>query len=341
MRLLRSPAALQLSCRYSVRALSSLRFAHLSPAVERSLSLPLPTTAVRMAHTDAQGGGQSLASLAPVAFIGGGNMSEAICAGLIAKQAVPPSLVRVSDPVSARRKIFRDRGIVALATASNLEACKDCRLVVLCHKPQQCGKVFAELKGALLPEAVVVSICAGVEIESIQKGLDHKKVIRTMPNTPAMVQGAMTVWCSSPEVTEQEKAGIQEFLQAFGQEEEVLEESYLDMATALSGTGPAYFFLLIETLVDAGVHMGFPRATAEKLVRQTSLGSACYASKFSNVHPTKLRNDITSPGGTTAAALYAADKGNFRNVVTDAVWAAYERSKELGQQSRSSKPKKK
>ena len=129
--------------------------------------------------------------------------------------------------------------------------------------------------------------------------------------------------------------GVALFLQTFGEQEKLTDEEYLDMATALSGTGPAYFFLLIETLVDAGVHMGFPRNTAEKLVRQTALGSSMYASKFHHIHPTQLRNDITSPGGTTAAALYAAERGNFRNVVTDAVWAAYERSKILGEASNS------
>eukprot|EP00670_Eutreptiella_braarudii_P005854 CAMPEP_0174283920 /NCGR_PEP_ID=MMETSP0809-20121228/4643_1 /TAXON_ID=73025 ORGANISM="Eutreptiella gymnastica-like, Strain CCMP1594" /NCGR_SAMPLE_ID=MMETSP0809 /ASSEMBLY_ACC=CAM_ASM_000658 /LENGTH=274 /DNA_ID=CAMNT_0015379137 /DNA_START=173 /DNA_END=997 /DNA_ORIENTATION=+ len=261
-------------------------------------------------------------------------MAEAIVGGILDTHSLEPQSICISDPDPKRRQFFETAKGVRTAE-SNLEAVQDAKLVVFCNKPQHCERIFNECKGKLHSDSVVLSICAGVTTVAFQRGLNHERIIRAMPNTPAMVHGAMSVWYPTPEVTKAQQEGVALFLQTFGEQEKLTDEEYLDMATALSGTGPAYFFLLIETLVDAGVHMGFPRNTAEKLVRQTALGSSMYASKFHHIHPTQLRNDITSPGGTTAAALYAAERGNFRNVVTDAVWAAYERSKILGEASNS------
>lgn len=255
-------------------------------------------------------------------------MSEAMITGVIANKLMSPTNVAVSDP-NPKRRTFLEEKLGVKATRCNKEAVEGADIVVFANKPQHCPEVFTELRTSIDEAALVVSICAGVASRKFQDGLNHQRVVRTMPNTPAMVQGGMTVWFATDAVSEGQIAATKQLLGSFGKEEQVMHEDYLDMATALSGSGPAYFFLLMESLVDAGVHMGFPRDVADRLVRQTALGSAMYAEHAGAIHPTILRNDITSPGGTTAAALYAAERGNFRTVVTDAVWSAFERSKAL------------
>jgi pyrroline-5-carboxylate reductase len=163
----------------------------------------------------------------------------------------------------------------------------------------------------------------------IADGLKHPDVARSMPNTPAQIGEGITVWTASPAVTEDQLALARQILEALGQEVFVEEESYLDMATALSGTGPGYVFLFMEAMIDGGVHMGFPRRIAEQLVMQTILGSVSYYQTH-KIHPAQLRNQVTSPGGTTAQALYYLEKAGFRTALSRAIWAAYERSLELG-----------
>ena len=261
-----------------------------------------------------------------IGFIGGGKMSQAILSGLLAKKVFKPKNIMVSDPNPDRRQELKMMGV--LTTSQNKKAVENAGLIVFANKPQHCPFIFDELKGKIQKNALVLSICAGVQTKSFRNGLEHNKVVRSMPNTPSTIKKGCTVWYASSECSESQLTETRKLLESFGVEEQVTHEDYLDMATALSGTGPAYFFLLMESLVDAGVHMGFPREIALKLVQSTALGSADYAMK-AGTHPTLLRNDITSPGGTTAAALYAADKGNFRTVISDAVWAAFERSKAL------------
>ena len=154
-----------------------------------------------------------------------------------------------------------------------------------------------------------------------------------MPNTPAQIGEGITVWCSSSEVDETQKNITQEILGAFGQEIFVEEEEYLDKATALSGTGPAYVYLFMEAMVDAGVHLGFSRRIAEKLVTETLRGSVDYYDKngLESRHLASMRNQVTSPGGTSAEAIYYLEKAGFRTAISRAVWAAYQRSRELGQ----------
>jgi pyrroline-5-carboxylate reductase len=170
---------------------------------------------------------------------------------------------------------------------------------------------------------------AGVTIERIATGLANPSVVRAMPNTPAQVGQGITVWTATKEVGETEMAQAKALLAAFGQEIYMDGENYLDMATALSGTGPAYVFMFMEALIDAGVHMGFSRRDAERLVVQTLRGSIAYA-EASGLHPAELRNQVTSPGGTTAEALYHMEKGGFRTVISRAVWSAFQRSVRLG-----------
>ena len=196
-------------------------------------------------------------------------------------------------------------------------------------KPQTAPDVADGLSGSIPPAALVLSIVAGARLESLASRLKHAALVRAMPNTPAQVGQGITVWTSTEAVTAAQKEQAQRILSAFGEELFVGDEDYLDMATALSGTGPAYVYLFMEAMVDAGVHLGFPRRIAEQLVVQTVKGSVAFYEKS----PSRLarrRNQVTSPGGTSAAALYYLEKAGFRTALSRAIWAAYERSVELG-----------
>jgi pyrroline-5-carboxylate reductase len=186
------------------------------------------------------------------------------------------------------------------------------------------------LKG-IPPEALVISVIAGASIKKIGSGLKHKAVVRSMPNTPGQIGEGITVWTASQEVTKEQQEIARQILGALGQEVFVEEENYLDMATAISGNGPAYVFLFTEALIDAGVHLGFPRRIAEQLVLQTIKGSASFYEQAGR-HPATLRNQVTSPGGTSAEALYYLEKAGFRTAISRAIWAAYQRSLELGKE---------
>jgi pyrroline-5-carboxylate reductase len=175
-----------------------------------------------------------------------------------------------------------------------------------------------------------LSIVAGAKISAIGQGLDHKAIVRSMPNTPAQIGEGITVWTASEAVSEEQLEHARTILTALGEEIYVDDEDYLDMATALSGTGPAYVFLFLEAMVDAGVHLGFPRYIAEKLVIQTLHGSVEYVRQTPS-HLARLRNQVTSPGGTSAEALYFLERAGFRTALSRAIWAAYQRSLTLGE----------
>jgi pyrroline-5-carboxylate reductase len=263
-----------------------------------------------------------------LAFIGGGTMAEAMMRGLFDKHLVPPSHVLVTGPRRERRADLAKRfGVKALA--SNAEAAADAHVVVLSVKPQVLPTVLRELRGRLKAEQLVISIVAGAPLAALRDGLDHAAVVRAMPNTPAQIGMGITVWGASTAVERDDKARAKAILGALGEELEVDEESLVDMATALSGTGPTYVFLLMEALVDAGVHLGFSRRVAEELVLRTVEGSAAFA-RQSGRHLAELRNMVTSPGGTSAAAIYELEKGTMRTVLSRAVYAAYRRTRELG-----------
>ena len=179
----------------------------------------------------------------------------------------------------------------------------------------------------------MISIVAGARIETIADDLQHRSIVRAMPNTPAQIGQGMTVWTATPEVTEAQQRQIHMIFGALGRELQVEEEKMIDMATALSATGPTYTFLVMEALIDAGVHMGFSRHVAEELVLQTMLGSVLFA-RESQKHPAELRNMVTSPGGTSAEAIYQMEKGSLRTVLSKAVWAAYQRANSLGRKAK-------
>jgi pyrroline-5-carboxylate reductase len=273
-----------------------------------------------------------------IAFIGAGVMAEAIIAGLIRKEMYSPGALVAAGPRLERLKELNDRYEIH-ATQDNAAAARQADVVVISTKPQRLDAVIAAIKGSIKPEALVLSIVAGAPIIKITAGLGHDRVVRSMPNTPAQIGEGITVWTASPEVPPAQRELARQLLTALGEEEFVEEESYLDMATALSGTGPAYVFLFMEALVDAGVHLGFPRRLAEKLVTHTVLGSVDYYLKRSGeLHLAHMRNQVTSPGGTSAAALYYLEKAGFRTAVSRAIWAAYERSQQLGKEPKSQPP---
>jgi len=202
-------------------------------------------------------------------------------------------------------------------------------VVVLAIKPQNLIEVMAELKGQLKPTQLVLSIIAGARINTLCLGLNHSRVARVMPNTPAQIGEGISVWTATAEVTEQQKGWVGSILGAMGKEICVDDERYIDMATAVSGSGPAYIFLIIESLVEAAVHIGLPRDMAQELVLQTVLGSGHFMQK-SGKQPAELRRMVTSPGGTTAEALLQLEKGGFSDLLMQAVSAAYNRAKGLG-----------
>ena len=267
-----------------------------------------------------------------IAFVGAGVMAESMIAGLLKKDLIPADHVMASHPREDRRRRLEERfGI--LTTESNIGAAGGADLVVLTIKPQVLQAVMRQLSGSLSPEQVVVSVIAGAPIDVLLRGLDHQSIARVMPNTPAQVGQGMSVWSTTPGVTDAQRSRVQAVLGALGEELWVEEEKYVDMATALSGTGPTYVFLMMEALIDAGVHMGFPRRIAEQIVLQTVSGSVAFA-RDSGKHMAELRNMVTSPGGTSAEAIYQMEKGGLRTVLSRAVYAAYQRTQVLAGRER-------
>ncbi len=271
-----------------------------------------------------------------VAIIGAGVMGEAIISGLLNKKLTVPGQIRASDPLQDRRiELQAKYGIIP--AADNPAAVRNAEVVILAVKPQRLDRVLSSLRNQIPASALVLSIVAGASIEQISQQLNHTIIVRAMPNTPAQIGEGITVWTTSAMVSPDQVELAQQILHALGQEVYMEEEYYLDMATALSGTGPAYVFLFMEAMIDAGVHLGFPRRIAEQLVTQTILGSVEYYQRR-KVHPATLRNEVTSPGGTSAAAIYYLEKAGVRTAISRAVWAAYERSQELGKGKTSQSP---
>ncbi len=263
-----------------------------------------------------------------IVFIGGGNMGEAILSAILDKGLSLPQTISVSDISEPRCQHLEQRYGVAVMS-SNRQAVDRGDVVVLAIKPQNLVGVMAELNGQLTQKQLVLSIVAGVRIDTICLGLNHNCVVRAMPNTPAQIGEGMSVWTATPEVTEPQKEWAGSILGAMGKEIYVDDEKYIDMATAVSGSGPAYIFLFMESLVEAAVHIGLPRGMAQELVLETILGSGHFAQK-SGKPLTELRRMITSPGGTTAEALLQLEKGGFSELIKQAVSAAYNKAKDLG-----------
>jgi len=272
-----------------------------------------------------------------IAFVGPGQMAEAMIAGLLRNQLLPAENLLASGPLVEHNALLQKKyGITVMW--DNAAAAARADVVILSVKPQHADAALAQLCGKIRPDALVLSIVAGLSVARIASGLSHPLVARAMPNTPARIGQGISVFTTAREVDARHRQWSQELLGALGQVLFVEEEEMLDMATALSGTGPAYVFLFMEAMVDAGVHLGFPRPMAEALVSQTVLGSALFFQKSPDTHLAQLRNSVTSPAGTTAAALFELEKAGFRTAIGNAVWAAYERSTELGRNVKNHKP---
>jgi len=263
-----------------------------------------------------------------IALIGGGNMGEAMLSAILHKELSQPQAISVSDIDETRCRYLEQKYSVAVMGDNRL-AIVGGDVVVLAIKPQNLSEVMAELNGKLEPTQLVLSIIAGVRIDTLCLGLQHNCIVRVMPNTPAQIGEGISVWTATAEVAEQQKEWAGSILGAMGEEIYVDDEKYIDMATAVSGSGPAYVFLFIESLIDAAVHIGLPRDIAQKLVLETLLGSGHFAEK-SGREPAELRRMVTSPGGTTAEALLQFEKGAFADMVKQAVVAAYNKAIKLG-----------
>jgi len=276
-----------------------------------------------------------------LSFIGAGVMAEAIIAGLLRQKLVTPEQITCSHPRAVRRddlharygvRVLESNRDAATRSSATSEACEGSgsnSIIILAIKPQRLALVLNELKRAIQQDQLVLSIVAGVKIETIADELGHAAVVRAMPNTPAQIGQGVTAWTATAKVSDVQRLQVRAMLAALGLEMYVENERMIDMATALSATGPTYIFLVMEALVDAGVHMGFSRHVAQELVMQTMLGSVLFA-KESQKHPAELRNMVTSPGGTSAEAIYQMEKGSLRTVLSKAVYAAFNRAVALG-----------
>jgi pyrroline-5-carboxylate reductase len=265
-----------------------------------------------------------------IATVGSGVMAESMIAGLLRGNLVEPAQIVASHPRADRREALgAAHGIRTVA--SNAEAVRDADILLLAIKPQMLGRVGSDIHDALRPGQLVISILAGATTKALAGTLGHAAVVRAMPNTAAQLGRGVTVWYATPDVTEEQRAQAAALLGALGAQIEVDDEKMVAMATAVSGTGPTYVFLVMEALIDAAVHLGFPRHVAHDLVVETLEGSTLFA-KQSGLHPAVLRNMVTSPGGTSAAALHELESGRLRTVLSEAVWAAFRRTVELGEQ---------
>ena len=263
-----------------------------------------------------------------IGFIGGGVMAEAIMKGILDASLVNPENLLVSD-LDSQRLGYLNKTLNVLGVESNLEVVNKSDIVILAIKPQNIQEVMVELKGNFISGKSFLSIVAGVKTKILQEGLGVDSIIRVMPNTPAQIKKGMTVWTSSKSVSPDILSFSEKILSVLGEELYVDDEALIDMSTALSGSGPAYMFLFMDALINAGIAIGMSKEMSVKLVRQTLLGSIELAIG-SEFEPTKLKEMVTSPGGTTEAALSKFEEGGFSDLVSEAVCAAFERSKFLG-----------
>lgn len=263
-----------------------------------------------------------------IAFIGAGNIAEALVSGLVKKRVVHPSQIQVTDVAQHRLQVLKDRYDVG-ANLNNQEAVEWSDIIVICVKPQVLDDVLGELNPALKPNQLLISVAAGVPISRILRVL-HKEylIVRVMPNTASSVLEGAAALAGGPGVSSDDLAVAQMIFEAVGKAV-VVEEYLMDAVTGLSGGGPAYVCMFIEALADGGVKMGLSRPVAQLLAAQTVLGAAKMVLEKAE-SPGELKNQVASPGGTTIVGLHKLEEGRFRATVMNAVEGATLRSKELG-----------
>ncbi len=267
-----------------------------------------------------------------IGFIGGGNMAEAIVRGLLSASFIKANNIFVSEPSKSKRDTLQADYKVKV-TADNLELVKKCEIIILAVKPQILNEVLHDIRSLVDRDKLIISVAAGVPIsiiDGILSGKENKKfsVVRTMPNTPALVQAGVTAIAAGKHVSKTAVKIAHRIFEAVGRTVDV-EEAHLDAVTGLSGSGPAYIFMIIEALSDAGVKMGLARDVSNTLTLQTILGSAKLAQETGK-HPGELKDMVTSPAGTTIAGLHALEDGGLRTTLMNAVEEATLRSRELG-----------
>jgi pyrroline-5-carboxylate reductase len=262
-----------------------------------------------------------------IAFIGGGNMAEALIKGLIAAGTAKPDHILVTDvSVDRLAHLHQTYGVMQ---KGNGEAAREADIIILCVKPQVVERVLADISSAVDAKKLVISIAAGIVIAKIEKGLkESSHVVRVMPNTPALVLAGAAALAGGKHATSDDLALTQGIFNSVGRAV-IVEEKLMDAVTGLSGSGPAYVFMIIDALSDAGVKEGLPRPLALELAAQTVYGAAKMVLETKE-HPGKLRDMVTSPGGTTIEGLHALEKGKLRATLMNAVEAATTRSRELG-----------
>ena len=271
-----------------------------------------------------------------LALIGGGKMGGAIATRVVQCGLYAPDRVIVSEPDdAARARLTAKSGETGgpIVLNDNAQAIQGATTILLAVIPQAVAAAAESLRGRLQPGQLVMSIAAGVELETLRTALRHEAIIRVMPNTPAQVGEGISAWIGTPEVTEAQKAEARGILGAIGREIEVDRERVIDMVTAVSGSGPAWVMLMLEAMIDAGVQIGLRPDWARELALQTMTGSAALM-RETGLHPAQLRNMVTTPAGTTAAGLYAMEKGGLRGAIMSGIAAAYERCLELGAAAR-------
>jgi pyrroline-5-carboxylate reductase len=262
-----------------------------------------------------------------IAFLGAGNMAEALVKGLLRAEVAEAREIICADRNPARAELAKRYGV--RFTGSNREAAAVADLVVLSVKPQVMNKLLDEIAPDLDQKKLVISIAAGVPIAAIERKVGHGvRIVRTMPNTPALVGAGATALTAGEHATEEDLAQARALFDAIGRTV-IVDEPQLDAVTGLSGSGPAYIFLVIEALSDAGVKVGLARATAQDLAAQTVLGSAKLLIETGE-HPGRLKDQVTSPGGTAIAGLHTLEAGGLRTTLMNAVEAATHRARELG-----------
>ena len=264
-----------------------------------------------------------------IGFIGAGNMGEALIKGILKAKLLSSQKVYASDIRETRRKqLQKAYGIKTFK--DNLKLVSQVNIIILAVKPQNMEDLLGEIAPSIDKKHLVVSIAAGITTSHILKRLnDTISVIRIMPNTPALIQEGASALSMGKHANKSDLKRVQKLFESVGKTV-VVDESLMDAVTGLSGSGPAYVFLFVEALADAGVKMGLSRSVALLLSTQTCLGAAKMVSETGE-HPAKLKDMVTSPGGTTISGLHALEAGGLRTTIMDAVEAATRRSKELGQ----------
>jgi pyrroline-5-carboxylate reductase len=266
-------------------------------------------------------------SVEKIGFIGGGNMAEALIKGLLGG-AFPAERIVVSEPGASRCSYLRERYSLTIAQ-ENLEIVSQCDLIVLAIKPQICREVLSEIAPAFKDGKLLISILAGVPTHSMEGYFGgHPRLVRAMPNTPALVGEGATALCAGRYASSDDLLTARRLFETVGKAQ-ILDESLMDAVTGLSGSGPAYVFTIIEALADGGVREGLPRDTATALAVQTVLGAARLVQESAE-HTAVLRDRVCSPGGTTIAGVKALEEGGIRISLMRAVEAATARSRELG-----------